>query len=168
MRPSHAVIHPFVLAAAIVAIAPTAGCEKIRQRVFAKEVAVQTGGAIDAGEDPLAVDDPTAGSMLTGTATIPSDFPKDVPFYPGAKPIVATTTREPETGEPKYTIVAQTSDTPEQVMSFYRSRFPKPEVESSFAGTHVMTLKTTGGIAASVTAAPTGGKTLVTLSAGRR
>jgi len=156
-----------LVAIAIAAAAPSIGCKKIRERVFAKETAVQTGGEIDAGEDPFAIDDPASGAMLAGLAQIPADFPADLPIYPGAKPVVATTTREDGGDDAKYTVVAQTGDSPEQVMSFYRGKFPKPALASSTGGVQVMRVTTPSGVNASITAIGAGAQTLVTLSAGK-
>lgn len=62
---------------------------------------------------------PEKSSDDTGAAwTLPSDWPKDVPVYAGAK-IGTSASFNPDSAKPGSMLSMETSDSPQQVSSFY-------------------------------------------------
>jgi hypothetical protein len=65
---------------------------------------------------PVAIPTSTPGA----TATVPADFPKTVPIYPGAKVVAATKTTGP-TGKGAWTVGLVSNDDKNIVFTFFRA-----------------------------------------------
>ena len=83
-----------------------------------KAVDVGTDGAVKIADGGVTIT-ADGGTVTTGgVATLPSDWPADVPLYPGAKIHVVTTTGATRT------VVFTTVDPPAKVTAFYKSSLP--------------------------------------------
>ena len=98
---------------------------------------------------------------------LPEDFPKDVPLYPGATLSSAVTAARSETAG--HLLTFQTSDAPEKVGAFYKSKFStwKVKMEMSSGGGKVLLLQSPDEKRSlTVVANPAGGgQTTVSLTA---
>jgi hypothetical protein len=112
-----------------VAIASLPGCDSITDKLAEKAVEAAVEKAIE-GNSGNAVDIDTSGKSVTikskndkgeevvlqtQTGTLPDSWPKDIPPYPGAK--INGSLVMGRGGM----LTLESSDTPEQVMDFYRS-----------------------------------------------
>ena len=96
---------------------------------------------------------------------LPEDFPKDVPVYPGAKIVSAVSAGRTDTSGHMATF--QSSDAPEKVAAFYKSKFSTWQVkmEMSSGGGKVLLLQSADGKRSiTVVANPANGETTVTLT----
>jgi hypothetical protein len=97
---------------------------------------------------------------------VPEDFPRDVPVYPGSK--LASAVSAAQSGAAGHMLTLQTSDSPDKVASFYKSKFPGWEVkmEMSSGGGKVLLLQSPDGKrSVTMVANPANGMTAVTLTA---
>src|SRR5689334_5423927 len=82
-------------AALLLAISPLAGCrriqEKLAQKAAEKALEGTTGGKVDVDGQNITIKNADGkGTVAVGPgATVPADFPKDIPIYPGAKIMMA-------------------------------------------------------------------------------
>jgi hypothetical protein len=108
------------------------------------------------------------GSVYVGGegVKLPDDFPKDVPVYPGAK--IASSVSAARTDTAGHMVTFQTSDSPEKVAAFYKSKFSTWQVkmEMSSGGGKVLLLQSPDEKRSiTVVANPANGVTTVTLTA---
>jgi hypothetical protein len=107
------------------------------------------------------------GSVYVGGegVKLPDDFPKDIPIYPGSKIVSAVSAARTETSGHMATF--QTSDAPEKIAAFYKSKFSAWQVKMEMAsgGGKVLLLQSADGKRSiTVVANPSGGLTTVTLT----
>ena len=62
----------------------------------------------------------SSSEQSSGKIILPTGFPTDVPLYPNAK-----TTSSNQTPEGTYTLALETTDTSEQVSSYYKTELPQ-------------------------------------------
>ena len=152
-----------VLAAIVLAALPAlTGCRK-REYVGPHGETVQ----YDAKGKSITVTT-TDGSVYVGGegVRVPEDFPKDVPLYPGSK--LASAVSAAQSGSSGHMVTLQTSDPPEKVSSFYKSKFSawRVKMEMSSGGGKVLLLQSPDEKRSiTVVANASGGQTTVTLTA---
>lgn len=104
--------------------------------------------------------------VVSGDAVkLPDDFPKDVPVYPGAK--IASAVSAAQSGASGHMATFQTSDSPEKVTSFYKTKFSTWQVkmEMSSGGGKVLLLQSPDDKrSVTVVANPANGLTTVSLT----
>ena len=110
------------------ALAPLTGCqkvqEKLRQKAEEKALETATGGDVRGSSGGITVKGKNGEVVTVGAAaTIPVDWPKNVPPYPGAT--VSSVLTMPGT----YSLVLETKDTPSQVRDFYKSKLTSMKSE---------------------------------------
>ena len=96
---------------------------KIGEKVAEGIINQSTGGkaSVDLGKDKMVFkDNKTGSSMAYGeNLTIPDDFPKDVPVYPGASVKGIVTSKE---GGASYTLTLMSKDTNAKVIAWYQDK----------------------------------------------
>jgi len=106
--------------------AASSGCksaaERAREKAEEKAIEQQTGGQVtlnhDKGTMTIVTD---GGEMQLGVgSSIPADFPKSVPVYPGAKVELAAKSTGAN-GKPAWSVQLETGDAKDKVLAFYRS-----------------------------------------------
>ncbi|HEY3818293.1 MAG TPA: hypothetical protein VGL81_14035 [Polyangiaceae bacterium] len=114
-----------VLLAAAVAL-PTVACKRLAERAAekAEEKAIQkqTGGQVSVnGQKGTMTVVTDAGEIMIGpSATIPADFPKEVPLYPGAKPQLAVKQANAQ-GKITWELNLETPDPTAKVTDYYKA-----------------------------------------------
>ena len=108
------------------------------------------------------------GSVYVGGegVQLPGDFPKDVPIYPGSK--LSSSVSAAQSGNSGHMVTFQTSDAPDKVAAFYKSKFStwQTAMEMSSGGGKVLLLRTPDEKRSiTVVANPSNGQTTVTLTA---
>src|SRR5262249_55018715 len=118
----------FAIVASIVASSAVGGlgCKKIRQRMEEKaaEQAIKagTGGAVSVNEDDkggMTFKDNKGNVVTFGETKVPADWPSNVPVYSG-KVISAVSSKD--NGKTAHVVVIETTDTPDTVFAFYKSK----------------------------------------------
>jgi hypothetical protein len=114
----------FALAAAIAlpAIACKSAAERAREKAEEKAIEQKTGGQVKVDEKKGTLTIVTdAGAMTLGTGTsIPADFPKTVPLYPGATPGFAAKSTDPH-GKDVWSLQLETGDAKDKVIAYYKA-----------------------------------------------
>ncbi len=114
----------FLLSAFIVAT--SLGCrslkEKIARKATEKALEEGTGEQWTLDKDKVTVTDTKGhGSVQFGAgASVPDDWPKDVPVYPGAKVTLAIASKD--TGSKGYALTLESKDSPKAVHDYYKSK----------------------------------------------
>ena len=97
--------------------------QKVGDAVTNKIVDSVTGGKVnvDSGSKQVTYKDNTTGSSVAygENVTIPADFPKDVPVYPGAKAIGVVMTK---TGDQGASLTLKTDDDTAKVIAWYEDQ----------------------------------------------
>ncbi len=155
-----------------VAISAT-GCGKIREKLFEKKVEEATGSKVTVDESGrvnlMSKDDAgheTHVQFGEGT-TLPADFPKAVPIYPGAKVIAVVSMGASKDG---YLVTLDTTAPAEDVADFYKKNLKgfKEESNVSLGKTRMISLAEPGGLSVSLTITPSDdGKTGVQITTSR-
>ena len=74
-----------------------------------------------------------AGTFAVGgDAKVPDDFPKTVPIYPGAKPLLAGKTANGQ-GKPSWSVTLETPDEVTKIVAFYKSKLTSFTLASDLA-----------------------------------
>ena len=116
--------------------------------------------ACDSGtQEPAAPDAPSESSAATpteksadATASIPEEFPNEVPIYPGSVP--AQGRGAVSDGVPMAAVQLQSSDTPEEVYDFYLEKLSRDGWTIETRADHDAVSATNGECTAQVLAAP--------------
>ncbi|MGH9440926.1 MAG: hypothetical protein ACRD16_01490 [Thermoanaerobaculia bacterium] len=98
--------------------------------------------------------------------TLPEDFPKDVPIYPGSR--LASAVSASQSGNSGHMVTFLTPDVPEKVAAFYKSKFSRWNIkmEMSSGGGKVLLLQAPDEKRSlTMVANPANGVTTVTLTA---
>jgi len=130
------------LFAAPLAVGPI-GCGKIAEKIQQKAVEKAVEKTIEAKSGGEAKVD-LSGKSVSGTfkngkqvtgigegATLPDDFPKQVPVYPGAKLQIS---HADKSGDPKYALVFDAPDAPDKVVAYYKDELKSFNLEQDIAG----------------------------------
>jgi hypothetical protein len=110
---------------AFLAASSAGGCKRLAERAQekAEERAVQkqTGGQVDIDSEKGTLRIVSDGGAITvGTgSTVPDDFPKVVPSYPGSTVAFAATSHE--LGKEGWTINLETRDSKDKVAAYYKA-----------------------------------------------
>lgn len=99
--------------------------QKMGEKTTEKLIESQTGGKVDINseEGKVTIKGKEGEEVIIGGGQLPSNFPKDVPIYPGAKPAGSWTST---TGDEKGVLVTlETNDGKNKVVSFYSAELPK-------------------------------------------
>ncbi|HEY5242599.1 MAG TPA: hypothetical protein VIJ22_14065 [Polyangiaceae bacterium] len=125
-----------VLLAAVVAL-PSVACKRLAERAAEKAVEEaiekQTGGKVSInGQKGTMTVVTDAGEIMIGpSATIPADFPKDVPLYPGAKPQLAVKQADPK-GKITWQLNLETADPTAKITDYYKANSAGLTLETTF------------------------------------
>ncbi len=156
---------------AILALLPLAsGCRKIEEKMAEKAAEKATGGEVDIDSKTGSVkmkqkgpDGKESEVQLGEGASIPADFPKSVPIYPGSKVMSAVTISQGDS----HMVMLNTKDSTSAVLEYYKKNLPAYKVDGELAGgdTTILTLsndKTTVSVTA--TKSSDDGSTLINLT----
>jgi hypothetical protein len=160
-------------AVVLVALALTAsGCGKLREKLFEKKVEQATGSKVTVDESGrvnlLSKDDAgheTHVQFGDGTS-LPADFPKAVPIFPGAKVIAVVSMGRKDA----YLVTLDTTAPAEDVSAYYKKNLKgfKGESDIALGKTRMLTLAEPGGLNVSLTITPSDdGKTGVQITTSR-
>ena len=159
--------------ALFVTMMPLAGCKRIQERMAQKAVEKaleeSTGGKVDIDGKGLSIKGADGkGTVAVGAgATLPKDFPKDVPIYPGAKVVVAIQSNDKDkTG---YMVSLESKDAPAKIAAYYKANLKgftqSVDMNTGDSYTLAMTKESTG-TSMTMSAASSGtGDTSITLGA---
>ncbi|OGG10310.1 hypothetical protein A2154_02625 [Candidatus Gottesmanbacteria bacterium RBG_16_43_7] len=97
--------------------------QKVGEKVAESMIESAVGGKadVDVSSDGMTVKT-DEGSFSTGTS-LPPDWPKDVPVYPGST-VTYSGTNNPQTGETGYSTVLTTNDDSQKVGAYYTKELP--------------------------------------------
>ena len=128
----------------------TSGCDGLRKKLFEKKASEAAGSEVTVDEkgrvNLKATDD--AGSQTQvqfgeGT-TLPADFPKSVPIYPGAKIIAVVSMGSRKDA---YMVTIDTKAKPSEVIDFYKkAKGFKIESDLALGKTHMLSLTASDGL----------------------
>lgn len=111
---------------------------KISEKAAEKVIENQTGSKVDLSNNGETMTVKSSdGSLTFGAKEIPSDFPSDVPVYPGSKPNGSYVATGKDNG---LLVGLETSDDYAKVMSYYLSELKKNNWEVSTTVTDKNTL----------------------------
>ena len=147
------------------------GCGKIQEKLAEKAAEKATGGEVDIDSKTGRVklkqkgpDGKESEVQLGEGSTVPGDFPKAVPIYPGAKVMSAVTVSQGES----HVVTLSTKDSTQQVLDYYKKNLAgfKTEGELAAGDTTILTMST-AQLTVSVTATKSSddGSTLINLTA---
>jgi hypothetical protein len=149
----------------------TTGCRKLEERMAEKAAEKATGGEVNidskTGQVKLKQKGPdgkeTEVQLGTGSS-VPADFPKVVPIYPGAQVMSAVTISQGES----HMITLSTKDSTQQVLEYYKKNLGTFKVDGELGGgdTTILSLSNEQ-LTVSVTATKSSddGSTLINLTA---
>lgn len=110
------------------------GCDKLKEKAAERELEKATGGEVDIDRDKGQVDlktkDPDGKQthvQLGKSATLPPDFPKSVPIYPGAQVIATINMGEGKRGA---MVTLTSADKPETVIGYYKKSLASYKVDN--------------------------------------
>ncbi|MBK9001983.1 MAG: hypothetical protein IPM35_40175 [Myxococcales bacterium] len=149
----------------------TGGCRKIEEKMAEKAAEKATGGEVNidskTGQVKLKQKGPdgkeTEVQLGTGSS-VPADFPKAVPIYPGAKVISAVTISQGE----GHMVMLNSSDSTQQVLEYYKKNLSGFKVDGELAGgdTTILTMSNAElTVSVSATKSSDDGTTLINLTA---
>jgi len=147
------------------------GCSKIQEKMAEKAAEKATGGQVDidskSGQVKLKQKGPDGKEsevQLGEHSTIPADFPKSVPIYPGSKVLSTVSISQGE----GHMVTLNTKDSAQQVLDYYKKNLGSFKVDGELASgdTTILTLSN-DQLSVSVTAAKSSddGTTLISLLA---
>lgn len=149
----------------------TGGCRKIEEKMAEKAAEKATGGEVDidskSGQVKLKQKGPDGKEtevQLGAGSSVPADFPKAVPIYPGAKVISAVTISQGE----GHMVMLNTSDSTQQVLEYYKKNLSSFKVDGELAGgdTTILTMSNAElTVSVSATKSSDDGTTLINLTA---
>lgn len=149
----------------------TGGCRKIEEKMAEKAAEKATGGEVDidskSGQVKLKQKGPDGKEtevQLGAGSSVPADFPKAVPIYPGAKVISAVTISQGE----GHMVMLNTSDSTQQVLEYYKKNLSGFKVDGELAGgdTTILTMSNAElTVSVSATKSSDDGTTLINLTA---
>ncbi|MBE7485585.1 MAG: hypothetical protein HS104_37150 [Polyangiaceae bacterium] len=149
----------------------TGGCRKIEEKMAEKAAEKATGGEVNidskTGQVKLKQKGPdgkeTEVQLGTGSS-VPADFPKAVPIYPGAKVISAVTISQGE----GHMVMLNSSDSTQQVLEYYKKNLSGFKVDGELAGGDTTILNMSNAeltVSVSATKSSDDGTTLINLTA---
>lgn len=149
---------------------PLGGCRKIEEKMAEKAAEKATGGEVDidskTGQVKLKQKGPDGKEtevQLGAGSTVPADFPKVVPIYPGAKVMSSVAISQGE----GHMVTLNTKDTTQQVLEYYKKNMSGFKVDGELSGgdTTILTLSN-DQLTVSVTATKSSddGTTLINLT----
>lgn len=122
----------------------TTGCRKIRQKMEQKaaEEAVKagTGGAVtvnDGDQGGMTFKDNKGNVVTLGETKIPADWPTSIPVYKGK---VMSSVSTKEQGKTAHVVMVETTDSPDTVFAFYKSKLSGFEQQSEMNSNQVRML----------------------------
>jgi hypothetical protein len=162
-----------ILASAVVALALLPACKRLKEKAEEKAIERATGGQVQLNGDnggKVTVSAPDGGGTMTfGAGTeIPKDWPKDVPVYPGAKPLASLATTNDQ-GKPAWLMTLETTDSKEQVVAFYKGKMTSytSTADMDMGQGHMTNYESgTGNLTLLVSQDKAGAKTTIQLTAG--
>ena len=104
--------------------------EKVVEKAVEKSIEAKSGGQVQVdleGKKLSAVS--KSGKQVTAigeSATLPADFPKQVPLYPGA---ALNVSHADNSGAPKYALMYTAGDSPDKVTAFYKDELKSFKLE---------------------------------------
>ncbi len=146
----------------------TGGCRKIQEKMAEKAVEKATGGQADidskTGQVKLRQKGPDGKEtevQVGDKTTVPADFPKNVPVYPGGKLIAAVSISQ---GEQGHMVTLTTSDSVSAVTDWYKKNLTgfKIDGELNANDTTILTMSN-AELTVSVTAAHDASDNLTTV-----
>ena len=148
----------------------SSGCRKIEEKMAEKAAEKATGGEVDidskTGQVKLKQKGPDGKEsevQLGAGSTVPADFPKAVPIYPGAKVMSSVTVSQGES----HMVTLNTKDTTTAVLEYYKKNLGGFKVDGELAGgdTTILTMSN-DQLTVSVTATKSSddGTTLINLT----
>ncbi len=110
-----------LLMAALLLLVPLAGCQNAAEKAVEKA----TGVEVDKNGNSVTVtgEDGTVKVEGGDQASLPEEFPKDVPIYPGAKLVVSSSATAD--GKTTFTAAYETEDDVKTVHGWYKKQLPK-------------------------------------------
>jgi hypothetical protein len=120
------------------------GCRKIRQKIEEKaaEQAIKagTGGAVAVNEGDqggLTLKDNKGNVVTLGQTKVPADWPSNVPVYSGK---VVSAVSSKDQGKTAQVVMIETTDTPDAVFTFYKSKLASFEQQSEMSSNQMRML----------------------------
>jgi pentose-5-phosphate-3-epimerase len=151
------------------------GCDKIKEKMAEKAAEKATGGEVDIDSKTGQVrmkqkgpDGKETEVQLGKNTSIPADFPKAVPIYPGAKVIAAVSISQ---GEGGHMVTLTTDDSVEQVSEYYKKNLTgfKVDGQMSAGDTTILTMSSAElTVSVSATKSSTENNTAIQLTASKR
>jgi hypothetical protein len=117
---------PFALALAAAVALPGVACksaaERAREKAEEKAIETQTGGQVQLDDKKGTLTIVTeAGAMTLGTgSSLPADFPKSVPIYPGATTGFSSKSADPR-GKDVWSVQLESGDSKDKVVAWYKA-----------------------------------------------
>ncbi|MCC6663814.1 MAG: hypothetical protein IT375_08725 [Polyangiaceae bacterium] len=112
-------------------------CSKIEEKMAEKAAEKATGGQVDidskTGKVKLKQKGPDGKEsevQLGEGSSVPADFPKAVPIYPGAKVMSAVTVSQGES----HVVTLNTKDSTQQVLDFYKKNLASFKTDGELTG----------------------------------
>ena len=152
-----------------------AGCSKIEEKMAEKAAEKATGGKVEidskSGQVKMKQKGPDGKEtevQLGQNTSVPADFPKSVPIYPGAKVMAAVSISQGENG---HMVTLSTKDSVDAVLQYYKKNLADFKVEGELSGndTTILTLSK-DALSVSVTASKSSSDdtTMIQLTASSR
>jgi predicted phosphoribosyltransferase len=118
---THRRVASLAVVLALCAVA-SSGCKRLAERAEEKAIERSTGGqvTIDDKKGTLTIVADGGAVTLGAAATIPSDFPKEVAVYPGAKPQMVAKSLDPK-GKQAWSVTMETPDPRDKVAAYYKA-----------------------------------------------
>ncbi|MBI3200534.1 MAG: hypothetical protein HYZ29_03255 [Myxococcales bacterium] len=112
-------------------------CSKIEEKMAEKAAEKATGGQVDIDSKTGKVrlkqkgpDGKESEVQLGEGSSVPADFPKAVPIYPGAKVMSAVTVSQGES----HVVTLSTKDSTQQVLDYYKKSFSAFKTDGELTG----------------------------------
>jgi len=150
------------------------GCNKIKEKMAERAVEKATGGEVDidskTGQVRLKQKGPDGKETqveLGENTSIPADFPKTVPVYPGAKVIAAVSISQGE----GHMLTLTTNDSVVDVSAYYKKNLPGFKVDGELSSADVTILTMSNAeltVSISASKSSTENNTAVQLTASKR
>lgn len=126
---------------------------------------------VNSSDQSMKVTTTQGTAVFAGKAgtTLPADFPKDIPIYPGVKITGAVSSTAP--GSPGYMLTMETSDTTGKVADFYRAKLSgwKRLLDMTSGAGHMLVLESPEGKESlTLIVSQSGGRTAISLTVGEK
>jgi len=151
------------------------GCSKVEEKAAEKAAEKATGGQVDIDSKTGQVKMKQKGAdgketevQLGQNTTVPADFPKNVPVYPGAKLMASVSISQGENG---HMLTLSTKDPVSAVLDYYKKNLAGFKVEGELGGTDttILTMSSdTQTVSVTASKSSSDDSTMIQLTASKR